>query len=103
MGITYCARNLSISLTVVVPDHAPQTKIDSMKQLYPKVKIIKVPFDEWWKVITTGQLKDHQGIFISPVTEKLVMAGNGTIGLEILEDLDKIDCILIPYGGGINL
>ena len=54
----------------------------------------------WWQVIVEHRFEDMQGLFIHPVSDPSVMAGNGTIGLEILDDLPDVDTVLIPYGGG---
>jgi threonine dehydratase len=97
-GVAWHARRLGIPCTVVVPDHAPQTKLAAIERL--GARYIKVPFDEWWQVIVTHRYPGQEGLFVHPVSDPAVMAGNGTIGLEILEDLPDVDAILIPYGGG---
>ncbi|MCC6431230.1 MAG: pyridoxal-phosphate dependent enzyme [Gemmatimonadaceae bacterium] len=97
-GVAWHARRLGIPCTVVVPDHAPATKLDAITRLGGT--FIKVPFAEWWQVLMTRQFPGASGFFIHPVSDHAVMAGNGTIGLEILEDLPDVDEILIPYGGG---
>jgi threonine dehydratase len=83
---------------VIVPEHAPETKLAAITRLGGK--FIKVPFDEWWQVIVNHHYPGQEGLFVHPVSDPAVMAGNGTIGLEILEDLPDVDTILIPYGGG---
>ena len=60
----------------------------------------KLPYDDWWNVIVTSHLDGTGGLFVHPVQDPAVMAGNGTIGLEILEDLPDPDAVVIPYGGG---
>ena len=97
-GVAWHARRLGIPCTVIVPDHAPETKLAAITRLGGK--FIKVPFDEWWRVIVTRQYADLEGLFVHPVSDAAVIAGNGTIGLEILEDLPDVDTILVPYGGG---
>ncbi len=97
-GVAWNARRLGIPCTVVVPDTAPETKLAAITRLGGK--IIKVPFDEWWQVIVTHHYPGLDALFIHPVSDPAVMAGNGTIGLEILEDLPDVDAILVPYGGG---
>jgi threonine dehydratase len=97
-GVAWNARRLGIPCTVVVPDHAPETKLAAITRL--GAKFIKVPFDDWWQVIVTHQYPGLDGLFVHPVSDPAVMAGNGTIGLEILEDLPDVDAIVIPYGGG---
>ena len=84
--------------TIVVPEHAPQTKIDSIERYGGRV--IRVPYEEWWQVLVTGRYEGAAGLFIHPVDDDRVMAGNGTIGLELLEQLDDFDTVAVPYGGG---
>ncbi|RMF82222.1 MAG: pyridoxal-phosphate dependent enzyme [Chloroflexi bacterium] len=97
-GVGYVARQLGLPFQVVVPDHAPQAKLSAIERLGGAV--IKVPFDEWWQVLLTRQYAGLNGFFVHPVSDPAVMAGNGTIGLEILQDLPDADVVIIPFGGG---
>ena len=97
-GVAWNAQRMGLECTVVVPDHAPQTKLDAIERMGGKV--IKVTFDEWWQVIMTHEYAGQDGLFIHPVSDPAVMAGNGTIGLEILEDLPDVDAVITPFGGG---
>ncbi len=97
-GVAWNARRMGIPCWVVVPDHAPETKLEAIRRLGGE--IIKVPFDEWWTIILSGRYDALPGLFIHPVRDRAVMAGNGTIGLEILADLPDVDALVIPYGGG---
>ena len=97
-GVAWRAARLSIPCHVIVPDHAPETKLAAVRRLGGE--IIKVSFDRWWQVILTGEFAGLEGLFIHPVSNADVMAGNGTIGLEILDDMPDVDAVVIPYGGG---
>jgi len=97
-GVAWCARRLGVPCSVVVPDHAPTTKLAAIERL--GASVVKVPFDEWWRVIVEHRYAGLSGLFIHPVSDPAVIAGNGTIGLEILEDLPEVDTVLVPYGGG---
>ncbi len=97
-GVAWNARRLGIPCHAIVPDHAPAAKLAAIERLGGQ--IIKVPFDRWWQVIMTGEFAGLTGHFIHPVSDRAVMAGNGTIGLEILQNLPEVDAVLIPYGGG---
>ena len=97
-GVAWMAREMSVPCTVVVPDHAPQTKIDAVQRLGGSV--VKLPFPQWWDVLLSHRYAGHDGFFVHPVSDPPVMAGNGTIGLEIIEDLPDADSVLIPWGGG---
>ncbi len=97
-GVAYAARLRGVPATIVVPDHAPQTKIAAIERLGGTV--IRVPYDEWWQVLVDGRYDGAGGLFVHPVDNPFVMAGNGTIGLELLEQCDDFDAVVVPYGGG---
>jgi threonine dehydratase len=97
-GVAWAARELGLSATIAVPEHAPEAKLAAIERLGGRV--LKLPYDEWWNVIVTSRVDGVSGLFVHPVENEAVMAGNGTIGLEILEDLPDPDAVVIPYGGG---
>jgi threonine dehydratase len=97
-GVAWAARELGVPATIAVPDHAPQAKLDAIARLGGRV--VKLPFDDWWQVIVTSRLDGVAGLFVHPVQDEAVMAGNGTIGLEIIEDLPDVAAVVIPFGGG---
>ena len=97
-GVAYAARLRGVPATIVVPEHAPETKLAAIARYGGHV--IKVPYDEWWQVLVTGAYEGAQGLFVHPVADDRVMAGNGTIGLELLEQLADFDAVVVPYGGG---
>jgi len=97
-GVAWQARRLGIPCTVVAPDHAPATKIAAIERL--GAQVIKVPFAEWFQILETRRHPGMEGFFIHPVSDRAVIEGNGTIGLEILEDLPDTDVVIAPYGGG---
>jgi threonine dehydratase len=97
-GVAWTARAMGISCTAIVPDTAPRTKLDAIERLGGK--ILKVPLERWWQAIEEHHYPGLEGEFIHPVADPAVIAGNGTIGLEILEDLPRADSILVPFGGG---
>jgi threonine dehydratase len=97
-GVAWQARRLGLPCTVVAPDHAPQTKLDAIARL--GAQAITVPFVEWFEVLSARTYPGVEGVFIHPFDDPRVMAGNGTIGLEIVEDLPDVATVLIPFGGG---
>ena len=97
-GVAWAARELGIPSAVVVPESAVETKLAAIERLGGRV--IKVPYERWWQAIEESSFAEADGVFIHPVQNEQVMAGNGTIGLEILEDLPEADAVLIPFGGG---
>ena len=97
-GVAWNARRLGIACTVVVPEGAPATKIAAIKRLGGRV--VAVPHDEWFDTFRTRKRDGIDGLFIHAFSDDAVMAGNGTIGLEILEDLPDVDTVVVPFGGG---
>ena len=97
-GVAWTARELGVPATIAVPEHAPQAKLAAIERLGGQV--LKLPYDDWWNVIVTSRVDGVEGLFVHPVQDPGVMAGNGTIGLEILDDLPDPDAVVIPYGGG---
>jgi threonine dehydratase len=97
-GVAWIARELGVPATIAVPEHAPATKLDAIARLGGTV--VKLPYADWWQAIVTSRVEGVEGFFVHPVSDPAVMAGNGTIGLEILEDLPDPDAVVIPYGGG---
>ena len=97
-GVAWAAREAGVPATIVVPEHAPQTKLDAIERLGGRV--LKVPHERWWQTMEEHRHEGVDGLFVHPVENERVMAGNGTIGLEVLEDLPDADAVVIPYGGG---
>jgi threonine dehydratase len=97
-GVAWGARALGVPCTVIMPDSAPSTKVDAVRRL--GAEIVFLPYDEWWATLVNHGREGVRGTFIHPVADRAVMAGNGTIGLEIAEDLPGVDTVLVPFGGG---
>ena len=97
-GVAWAARELGIPCTVVAPETAPETKIKAIERLGGRV--IKVPFAEWWRTFEERSFPGVEATFIHAFDDLNVMAGNGTIALEIIEDLPEFDAVVIPWGGG---
>jgi threonine dehydratase len=97
-GVCWIARELGVPATVVAPDHAPRAKLDAIERLGGRV--IPVPFETWWETMEQGAYPGLDGLLVHPVLDERVMAGNGVIGLELVEQLDAIDAVLVPWGGG---
>ena len=97
-GVAWCARELQIPCTVIAPDGAPDTKVRAIERLGGRV--IKVPFAEWWATLERRAYPGVDATFIHAFDDVDVMAGNGTLALEILEDLPEVAAVVIPWGGG---
>jgi threonine dehydratase len=97
-GVAWAARELGVTCTVVVPENAPETKLAAIERLGGR--IVKVSYERWWQTLEESSYPELDGLFVHPVQDERVMAGNGTIGLELLEDLPEPDAVLVPFGGG---
>jgi threonine dehydratase len=97
-GVAWWARRLGLRCTVVIPETAPETKVAAIRRL--GAEIVEVSFDDWLEVFRTRTHEGLEGFFVHAFSDPAVMAGNGTIALEILEDLPDVEAVLVPYGGG---
>ena len=97
-GVAWCARAMGVKCLVIVPDKAPDAKVEAVMAL--GAGVIRVPFAQWWQVMETHDTQGVPGAFIHPVENNDVMAGNGTIATEIVEDLPDVDTVVVPFGGG---
>jgi threonine dehydratase len=97
-GVAWRARELGIPCTVVAPATAPDTKVRAVERLGGRV--IKVSFEEWWRAFEERAFPGVDATFIHAFDDLHVMAGNGTIAMEIVEDLPEFDAVVIPWGGG---
>jgi threonine dehydratase len=97
-GVAFCAQRIGVDATIIAPDTAPATKIRAVERMGGRV--IKVPFAEWWRTFETRSYPGIDATFIHAFDDPDVMAGNGTIALELLEDLPDLDAVVIPWGGG---
>jgi threonine dehydratase len=97
-GLAFAARALGVPATVVVPDGAAETKVKALLEL--GAKVIRRSFDDWWTVLTSRACPGEDGVFVHPVAEPGVLAGNATIAAEILEELAVCDAVVVPFGGG---
>ncbi|HET7452407.1 MAG TPA: pyridoxal-phosphate dependent enzyme [Thermoanaerobaculia bacterium] len=97
-GVAWAARRRGIPATAIVPENAPAAKLRAIERLGAAIE--KRPFDAWWRVLAEHGSPERKDFFVHPVSDPAVIAGNGTIGLEILEDLPDVDAVVVPYGGG---
>jgi threonine dehydratase len=98
LGVAWMARRLGISATAVVPANAPQAKLEKLRQLGAKIEVRAN--DVWWRAIEAGTLQDQEGAYIDAVRDPASLAGDATIGVEILEQWPDVEAILVPFGGG---
>jgi len=97
-GVAWVARAHGVPCTVLAPDSAPAAKLDAIVRL--GARVLPLPFARWWQVLEEHRYPGLDGVFVHPVSDEAVIAGNAGIGLEILEDLPKAAAVLVPFGGG---
>ena len=97
-AVAWCARRQGLGCTVAVLGYSAQAKLAAINRL--GAETIKVSMTETVEILRTRKYEGVEGLFIHPFSDSTMMAGNGTIGLEILEDLPDVDAVIAPYGGG---
>src|SRR5882757_6694221 len=100
LGVAWMARRLGIAATAVVPANAPNAKLEKLRRLGARIDMRSAA--EWWRAIETGTLEGQEGVYIDAVRDPASLAGDATIGLEILAQLPEIGAILIRFGGGVG-
>jgi threonine dehydratase len=97
-GVAWAAREVGVPARVVAPESAPRAKLDAVERL--GAQVVRVPYEDWWAAMVNRGHPGVEGLFVHPVEDEAVMAGNGTIGLELCEDLAAFDAVVVPWGGG---
>ncbi|MBM7601876.1 threonine dehydratase [Virgibacillus halotolerans] len=98
-AVAYIANLLGIDATIVVPEDANQSKINAIQAYHGQIE--KYGWTSAERLPRAEALaKENQGIYIPPYDDSFIIAGQGTVGLEILEQLDNVDVIVVPIGGG---
>lgn len=97
-GVAWVARESGVPARVIVPAGAPRAKLDRIEAL--GAEVVPVTHEEWWQAMVDRGREGVEGLFVAPAAEDAVMAGNGTIGLEIVEDAPEFDTVIVPWGGG---
>lgn len=98
-GVALAATKNGIKSLICLPDGAPISKVEATKRLGAEICLVKGVYDDAYQKAL--ELKDEKGYtFIHPFDDEAVIAGQGTIGLEILEQMDDVDAVVVPVGGG---
>jgi len=97
-GVAWAAREAGVPARVIAPADAPRAKLDRVEAL--GAELVLVPHEEWWRAMVERGRPGVDGLFVHPVDDEAVMAGNGTIGLELAEDAPEFDTLIVPWGGG---
>jgi len=97
-GVALAARMAGAPCSVLVMDTAPAMKLDAIRRL--GATIVQATYEECWKTVEDHGSGRMHGHFVHPFDDDGFISGNGTIGLEILEDLPDVDAVIAPLGGG---
>jgi threonine dehydratase len=98
-ALAWHARRLQIPCTVIVPDTAPEVKLAGIRR--HGAAIIQLPWEKVWDVMTEGHYEPlRELLYVPPFNSEPMIAGNGTAGLEIFDDLPKVKKVYVPIGGG---
>jgi threonine dehydratase len=92
------ARALGLAARVYAPDTAPPGKLAAIRALGAEVQVLSER--EWWQIIEQSNHPDDPGVYVDAVRDPAAMAGNGTIGLEIVEQAPDAETVIVPFGGG---
>ena len=98
-GVALAAKRMGIKATICMPDGAPISKVQATKSYGAEVALVKGAYDDAYQYACKLQEEEH-ATFIHPFDDPDVIAGQGTIGLEILDQLKDVDVIVVPVGGG---
>lgn len=98
LGLAWMARELALTATVYAPESAPQEKLAAIARLGAAVR--NLSDTAWWQVIQESHHPHDGGMYVDAVRDRLAMAGNATIGLEIVEQAPDVDTVIAPFGGG---
>ena len=97
-GVAYAAKEAGVAASVLLPENAAANKVAALERLGANIHFLKD--EEWWQVLNDYGHPEIAGMFIHPVANQDVLAGDATVGLEIFEDLPDVDTVLVPFGGG---
>jgi len=99
-GVAYAARALGVQATIVMPAIAPAVKIAKTRALGGQVVLLEGGGEEEWRVAAEELAAEHNYVMIPPFDDETIIAGQATVGLEIVEELPQVDLVLAPIGGG---
>ncbi len=98
-GVAFSAKHFGIEATIVMPESTPLTKVQGVKEFGANVILHGSNYDEAYAYAVTFA-KENNTTFVHPFTDEEVMAGQGTITLEMLEEVEDLDAMIVPVGGG---
>lgn len=98
-GVAYAARALGVKAIIVMPGNAPKNKLEATAALGAEIVIVG-PGSEERRLRAEELAAEHGYAIVPPYNDEKIIAGQGTVGLEILEDLPNVETVLVPVGGG---
>ena len=98
-GVAYAARAMQVKAVIVMPGNAPKNKLESTAALGAEIVTVG-PSSEERRVRAEQLAAEHGYVVVPPYNDEKIIAGQGTVGLEILEDLPEVEMVLVPVGGG---
>src|SRR5262249_62235208 len=98
-GVAYAARTLNVKATIVMPSTAPKVKMEATRALGAEIVLVGPASND--RIARAEELeRERKLVPVPPYNDAKIIAGQGTIGLEILEDLQEVEVVLVPIGGG---
>ena len=98
-GVAFAARALGVPATIVMPSNAPKVKLEATRGMGAEIVMVGPASED--RIRKAEELEHERGLVpVPPYNDEKIIAGQGTIGLEILDDLDDVDVVLVPVGGG---
>ena len=98
IGLAWMAKKLGLAARVYTPQSGPKGKLDTMRTLGASIEVLSD--DDWWQVIVNSAHPEDPGFYVDAVRSPAALAGNATMGLEIVEQLPDVDQVIVPFGGG---
>ncbi len=98
-GVAYAARALGVKAIIVMPGNAPKNKLEATAALGAEIVTVG-PSSEERRLRAEQLAAEHGYVIVPPYNDEKIIAGQGTVGLEILEDLPNVETVLVPVGGG---
>jgi len=98
-GVAFSAKHFGLEATIVMPESTPLTKVQGVRELGAEVVLYGSNYDEAYGY-AVGYAKEKQQDFVHPFSDEMVIAGQGTLAIEMLEERPELDLIVVPVGGG---
>jgi threonine dehydratase len=98
LALAWMAQKLGISARVYAPDSSPAAKLNAIREFGAHVHLLGS--NDWWQLILNSEHPTDPGLYVDAVRNPAALAGNGTIGIELVEQLPEVASVIVPFGGG---